>query len=193
MRPSHILPLLLNPLLAFAIPHNHDHAAIVSATLLFYRALDLKNETLLRSITAPHLVFDGALFASIGVGAPEPLVGQDIIAPGLIAALDMTTMHNVGNFVVNVDGDGGDGGVEHANVSAYVLAYHYRRVEEPAENPRNRYLMGNEFRGGLVRSGNGTGDGKGREWMFEWVKLFPFFQDGNKEVMGLGAREEVMR
>jgi hypothetical protein len=25
------------------------------------------------------------------------------------------------------------------------------------------------------------------------VKLFPFFQDGNKEVMGLGAREEVMR
>jgi hypothetical protein len=39
--------------------------------------------------------------------------------------------------------------------------------------------MGNEFRGGLVRE-NGNG-----KWRFEWVKVFPFFQDGNIAVMGL--------
>jgi hypothetical protein len=179
MRASHFitpLTLLLSLASANKFPSN-DRDAISDTTLTFYRSLDKKNETLFRSVATNNLVFDGTLFATIGVGAPEPLVGLDIIAPSLIAALNMTTMHNVGNFVVDV-------GAQHANVSAYVLAYHYKQLEEPRENPRNRYLMGNEFKGGLVRE---KGNGK---WRFEWVKVFPFFQDGNIAVMGLPAGGE---
>ncbi|KAF2635176.1 hypothetical protein P280DRAFT_473929 [Massarina eburnea CBS 473.64] len=155
-----------------------DHAAITSTVLTFYRSIDLKSASLMRSTTTPSLIFDGTAFASIGIGAPEPLVGQDIIVPGLLASFaNLTTMHNVGNFNVTFIA----GEKERANVTAYVLAYHYREVEMPTESPRNNYLMGNLFVGSVVQ---GEGN-RGMDWKLERVELRPFFQSGNIEVMGL--------
>jgi hypothetical protein len=75
--------------------------AVTTTILSFYRSLDEKSEALMRSVTTTDLVFDGTLFAAIGLGAPAPLVGIDIIAPGLLAAFtNITTMHNVGTFHV---------------------------------------------------------------------------------------------
>jgi hypothetical protein len=166
-----------------------DHNAIISTTLQFYRSLDLKSPSLLRSATTPNITFDGSLFVSIGLGLPEPLVGQDVVVPALVGALPMTTMHTLANFYVEVEGEevgeeeGGvrAGGGRRANVSAYVLAYHYKQVEEPRENPRNNFLMGNRFEGRVVK---GDGDGM---WRLEAVRLEPFFQSGTIEVMGLGG------
>jgi len=145
-----------------------DQQAIIETASALYRSLDEKSETLMRSTTTKDLIFDGSLFADIGLGAPEPLVGQDIIVPNLLAALSMTTMHNLANFRVEVDGN-------RANVTCYVLAYHCKQLEEPRENPRNNYLMGNKFEGSVVRE-KGT-------WKLGKVKLSPFFQSGNIAVM----------
>ncbi|KAJ4348665.1 uncharacterized protein N0V89_010043 [Didymosphaeria variabile] len=148
--------------------------AITDTLLTFYRSLDLKSESLLRSTTTPDLVFDGTAFASIGVGAPDPMVGQDVIAPALIASLPMTTSHNLANLRVVFHLEGAK-----ANVTAYVLAYHYKLLSEPAESTSNVYLMSN-FVEGLARRESGV-------WKLERVRLEPFFQSGNLEVMGLGA------
>ena len=147
-----------------------DREAIIDTALTFYRSLDEKSESLLRSTTTKDLIFDGTLFAEIGLGAPDPLVGQNVIAPSLIAALSMTTMHNLANFRVEVEAN-------HANVTAYVLAYHYKELEQPRENPWNNYLMGNKFEGRVVKE-------KGI-WKLGMVKISPFFQSGNIVVMGL--------
>ncbi|KAJ4289531.1 hypothetical protein N0V90_010860 [Kalmusia sp. IMI 367209] len=144
--------------------------SIVDTLLTFYRSLDVKSESLFRSVTTSDLIFDGTAFASIGVGAPEPMVSQDIIAPALIASLNMTTSHNLVNFQVQIDD-------QYANITAYVLAYHWKLLEEPRQNPLNNYLMSNWVEGN-VRRENDT-------WKLEKVKLKPFFQSGNIEVMGL--------
>lgn len=184
--PSNILIMKLSNIFATAMlllgtangashsPPAQEPTAVIDTLLAFYRSVDLKSATLMRSVTTPNLIFDGTAFASIGIGAPTPLVGQDIIVPGLLASLSMTTMHNVGNFQVNFVGK------ERANVTAYVLAYHYKEMEGPRENPRNNYLMGNLFAGSAVK---GKGDAM---WRFESVRLEPFFQSGNIAVMGLG-------
>jgi hypothetical protein len=105
-----------------------DQDAVITTTLTFYRSLDEKSEALMRSVTIKNLIFDGTLFADIGLGAPTPLSGQANIIPGLFASLRMTTMHNADHL--------------HANVTAYVLAYHYKQLKDPRENPRNNYLIG---------------------------------------------------
>lgn len=156
---------------ATSLKPSADQEAIINTASTFYRSLDEKSESLLRSVTTKDLIFDGTLFADIGLGTPNPLVGQDAIAPFLIAALsNMTTMHNLANFRLEVD-------ASYTNVTAYVLAYHLKVLEQPRENPRNNYLMGNRFQGSVVKE-KGT-------WKLGKVKLFPFFQSGNIEVMGL--------
>ncbi|KAF2655147.1 hypothetical protein K491DRAFT_693170 [Lophiostoma macrostomum CBS 122681] len=165
-----IAPIAICPIPATASLTNHE--AIIDTALLFYRSLDLKSESLMRSITTSNITFNGTLFASIGLGLSEPLVGQENVVPALIGALPMTTMHNLQNFRVEVEGGRG-------NVTAYVLAYHYKQLEEPRENPRNNYLMGNRLEGSVVR-GEGV-------WKFEFVRLEPFFQSGNIDVMGLSG------
>ena len=149
-----------------------DREAIIDTVHTFYRSPDEKNESLLRSATTKDLIFDGTLFADIGLGAPDPLVGQDMIAPFLITALSMKTMHNLANMRVDFEVDG-----NHAHITAYVLAYHYKELQQPRENPRNNYLMGNKFQGSIVREMG--------SWKLGMVKLSPFFQSGNIAVMGL--------
>ena len=149
-----------------------DRDAIIETIHTFYRSVDTKNQSLMRSVTTSEITLDGTLFVDLGIGMSEPIVGQDILVPALAASLtNITTMHNVGNFSVQLHGD-------RANVSYYVQAYHYKKLEEPRENPRNVYLMGNHLFGDIVKE-------KG-EWKFEHIKVAPFFQSGNIAVMGLG-------
>jgi hypothetical protein len=100
-------------------PSTSQHEAdIMKTAQTFYRALDIKSESLMRSVTTANLTFDGSAFAPIDVGSNEPLVGQDLVVPGILAILNMTTMHNLANYnVTRVEGG-------RANVTAYVLAYH---------------------------------------------------------------------
>ncbi|KAL1602533.1 hypothetical protein SLS60_005949 [Paraconiothyrium brasiliense] len=178
MKLSHVLAstsLFLSRTHAIGVGLPTTREAIIDTLLTFYRSLDLKSESLLRSTTTSDLVFDGTAFASIGVGAPEPLVGQDVIAPALIASLPMTTSHNLANLHVSFTSDG------KANVTAYVLAYHYKKIAQPAESSRNVYLMSNWVEGVARREGG--------VWKLERVKLEPFFQSGNAEIMGLEGGE----
>ncbi|KAF1979203.1 hypothetical protein BU23DRAFT_150269 [Bimuria novae-zelandiae CBS 107.79] len=151
-----------------------SHEAIAAPLYAFYRALDLKSAPLLLLSTTEDLVFDGTAFASIGIGAPVPLVGQDVIVPSLLSSLKMTTMHNLANVQVEEVGGGGEG---RANVTAYVLAYHHKELFKPSSNTGNVYLMGNLAAAGVVRKEGG--------WKVEKLTLIPFFQSGNKVVMGL--------
>jgi hypothetical protein len=144
--------------------------AIIDTALLFYRSLDLKSESLMRSVTTKTLSFDGSLFADIGLGLPEPIHGQDNVVPAVLAALQMTTMHNLQNFRVEIDGAKG-------NFTSYVVAYHYKKLMEPRQNPVNVYMMGNLFEGNVVK--------EKEEWLLDAIKLTPFLQSGNIEVMGL--------
>lgn len=149
--------------------NNQD--AIIDTVLTFTQSLDDKSESLLRSATAANIIFDGTLFADIGIGALEPLVGQDSVVLLLQAFEGMSTSHHLTNFRVTVDGQ------SHANFTAYAQAYHYSRLEEPRENPKNIYLMGNRYAGGLVKADD--------EWKLDYFKIHPVWQSGNIAVMGI--------
>ena len=145
--------------------------AIIDTVLVFTQSLDDKSESLMRSVTTEDITFDGTLFSDIGLGAPEPLVGQDVVAPSLLGVLTMATSHHLSNFRIQLDAD-------RANLTAYVLAHHHKQLEDPRENPRNIYVMGNRWQAGVVRD-------KGK-WKLEWLKILPVWQSGNIAVMGLG-------
>lgn len=152
------------------IPHETEKDAVIDTVLKFTQSLDDKSELLLRSATSPDVVFDGSLFVDIGLGQPEPLVGQETVAL-LLQALTMVTSHHLGNFRVTIDGQ------SHANFTAYAQAYHYARLEEPRENANNIYLMGNRYQGSTVKIDD--------EWKLSYFKVFPVWQSGNIAVMGL--------
>jgi hypothetical protein len=150
-----------------------DREAIIDTLLAFTQSLDDKNETLLRTVTTQDIVFDGTLFADIGLGGREPVVGQDAIVSSLLGVLTMPTSHHLSNFrVQQLDG----GHANRANLTAYVLAHHHKLLEEPRENPLNLYVMANRYQAGMVRD-------KGK-WKLGWLKLLPVWQSGNRAVMG---------
>jgi hypothetical protein len=140
--------------------------------LLFTQSLDDKSESLMRSVTTQDVVFGGTLFADIGLGAPAPLIGQDVIVESLLGLLTMPTSHHLSHFRVQVSGS-------QANLTAYLLSHHYRLLEQPRENPRNKYEMANRYQAGVVREGGG--------WKIEWLKVIPAWQSGNLAVMGLNG------
>ncbi|KAI9149606.1 hypothetical protein HJFPF1_11661 [Paramyrothecium foliicola] len=148
-----------------------ERGAITDAILAFYQSLDDKSESLMRSVTTKEFIFDGSQFAEIGLGPPVPIVGQDTIAPFLLAALNMTTSHHVSNFRIQVHEK------KQANLTAYVLAHHYKQIEKLREDPRNQYIMGNKVEASVIKD-------KGK-WKLNSIKLLPFWQSGNTNVMGL--------
>ncbi|KAK4033727.1 hypothetical protein C8A01DRAFT_39813 [Parachaetomium inaequale] len=153
-----------------------DREAIIDTLLAFTQSLDDKNETLLRTVTTTNIIFDGTLFADIGLGGREPVVGQDALVPSLLGVLTMPTSHHLSNFRVQLlDAAHAD----HANLTAYVLAHHHKLLEEPRENLRNLYVMANRYQASMVRD-------KGK-WKLEWLKLLPVWQSGNRAVMGWGV------
>jgi hypothetical protein len=149
-----------------------DRQAIIDTLIAFSRSLDDKSPPLMRSVTTKDLVFDGTLFADIGLGLPEPLVGQDAVGTALFGALTMPTAHYLSNFHLQRDR-----GANHANLTAYALATHHKQLEEPRQNPNNLYVQSNRWHAGLVKD-------KG-EWKIEWFKVQPVWQSGNIVVMGL--------
>ncbi|KAK0733087.1 hypothetical protein B0T26DRAFT_669536 [Lasiosphaeria miniovina] len=177
MKLSHILSLI--PLFLMGTPSGAtrlssgltDREAIIDTVLAFGQSLDDKNESLMRSVTTQGIIFDGTLFADIGLGAPEPLVGQDVVASSLLGVLTMATSHHLGNFRIQpLD-------LNRANLTVYVLAHHHKQLEDPRQNPRNLYVMGNRWQAAVVKD-------KGN-WKLGWLKILPVWQSGNIAVMGL--------
>jgi hypothetical protein len=148
-----------------------ERDAITDTALAFYQSLDDKSESLMRSVTTQDFVFNGSLFAEVGLGPSVPIVGQDVVAPFLLAALNMTTSHHISNFRIQLHTK------DQAKLTAYVLAHHYKQLGQFTDDPRNLYIMGNKIEGSAVKD-------KGK-WKLNWVKILPFWQSGNIEVMGL--------
>src|SRR5688572_29004863 len=92
-----------------------DRESSIDTALAFGQTLDEKSEAFMRSVTTKNIIFDGTLFAGIGLGGREPLVGQDVIAQSVLGVLTMPTSHHLSNFGVQLDR------ADHANLTAYVL------------------------------------------------------------------------
>jgi len=163
------------------------HQSITSTITSFFHALDTKNESLVRTLTTPTITFDASAFSSLGFAFTAPLVGRDTVAPAVIAAVhNLTTSHNLSNLRIKVQGDKDEDVDDEqdsrtcpstADAAFYVLAWHWRRIQEDRAAPGNVYLMSNRYEVGLVREGG--------NWAMEVFRIFPIFQMGNKEVMGM--------
>lgn len=168
-----LLPLLgvanCTPIASFPVT---EREAIIDTMLAFTQSLDDKNKTLMRSVTTEDLIFDATLLADIGLGAPEPLQGHELVADSLLSILTMDTLHHLGNFRIDMN-------CNNANLTAFALAHYYRHLKDPRENPENKYEMENRYEAGVVK-------GKGG-WKLEWLKILPIWQTGNFAVMGLGG------
>ncbi|KAM0542624.1 hypothetical protein ACHAPJ_012703 [Fusarium lateritium] len=170
-----LLALLCGTSIGSSVPPSPSvREEIVDSILALTQSFDDKNETLLRASLADDVIFDGELFADIGLAGPDPIIrGRNDVAKQLLAALSMTTTHHISNFRIQM------GDNKQANFTVYALACHYKELEDPRENPKNHYIMGTRYEGGLRKE-------KGA-WKLVRFRPRPVWQSGNINVMGLNG------
>ena len=150
-----------------------DREAAIDALTRFVVSLDDGDAELLTSSLTEDVIMDLTPFSKAGFDF-QPLVGRETVVPKMMAVVGtvMDTTHHISNFRVTLDRDV-------AELSCYVLAQHFRKGQGPSDAFQDFYLMGNRYKGSVVRAEEGL-------WRIKSLTIEPAWTQGNINVIKVG-------
>ena len=146
-----------------------DREAAMDAIIRFVCALDNGDEDLMNSAFTEDIVVDLSPFRKVGMRY-DPVEGRKAVVDRMMTAVGkpLDTTHSATNLRCTVSGD-------KAELTACILAQHFRGGEGPSPEYQDFYFFGNQYEASLVRAGE--------LWRVKKLLIAPAWTFGKPEVM----------